>query len=335
MNGWNRGTVAVIRPSSKRWWAIPDAQVAERERRFARGLAGREGPRTRFWTTTPPACLLAAVASTALRIGDAQDEQTAATILEPIFEAAQRARPREYQQASQWFPFPDDLAQIWRRFSHPRSSQAALRARRDAREHPVAYELKHVPRALPDELFLPALKPLMVGMYDETARTYAALCLARLAGADSWRAAGRAIGLEPWLARSIPSSASSKLNRAGTKEAFWDEIQQIASAFASTGLVDYSARRRRFGSFDLIPVAEWEAIRREGGVAEGRDDIRRRYASVWLWAVLTGEPWRLARVYRGKPSRSQRTLFNRFTKELLPALRAPLLRYAERLVAEE
>jgi hypothetical protein len=206
------------------------------------------------------------------------------------------------------------------------------RARGGARTRTVGFEPRHVPQLLPDDLYGARLRAPWSRFPEEVGRTYSALGLARLAGAADWHEAAAAIGLD--AARVEPILAKARLALADPLAArrYRAELRAVAERYACEGLVDYAARRRRFADL-LIPEADWETIRAEAGIPRRRGDSRRRNASAWLWAELTGGPWQQAPVFGGRATETPRKLYARFVDDLLPALRGPLLAYGETLVA--
>jgi hypothetical protein len=196
---------------------------------------------------------------------------------------------------------------------------------------PFGFEPRHVPQLLPEDLYGPVLRGLCAGLPDHVGRTHAALCLARFAGAASWREAGAAIGLDEARARAVVANAEPALAEAGARERFWTELGVLAARYGTRDLVDYAARRRLLAAL-VIPPADWERLEAEAGVPRRRGDTRRLNASAWLWAELTLQPWQDAPAFGGRAAETRRKLYARFVARLLPQLRGPLLAYGATLL---
>ncbi len=321
------GTVSYT--SEQAWVAYEehrDQTMRERRRLVAEGISGRNGPRVRYWQRVPESAgLMAAIVPRALRVAgladiscDLNDE------LRPLLARARARQPTTVAALPRWFSFPPDLARAWAdliKETSPRFFSALPRPQAGA--HP-RLEPRHVPRLISEDHYQSHLSELCPGLRADTLRAFASMAILRVLGVPTWDECGGFLGLERDYARRHANNAVVKLNQAGAREAFWRAIAAIHSELDQGELVDYREREVILKNWTVIPIEDWTSIRREASIADDRRGARRRNASAWLWADLTGRHWSEAPAFGGCASESAREVFRRFEKDILPVLRASL-----------
>jgi len=194
----------------------------------------------------------------------------------------------------------------------------------------VLLQYCHIPHVVAEPDYQELIAGFLPGTLPRTGRRYAALALARLCGASSWKDAVSALGIPPQRARALGGFASF---RVGDPTAFWQAVAVLAARLERCGPVDYEARRRLLVNLVVVPPLVWRQVC-GGGVVATRQ--RARNAAGWLWTELTGGYWEDAPALQEAdwPSRPAAwpSLYRRFARTIPAALAAGLLELGTEMV---
>lgn len=333
----SRQDLGALPPAAEEAWQAfefdREATRTQRHRLMAEGIDGRKGPRTRYWHRVPgSAPLMAAILPSALEAGGLEAGECDQQRLVAFAESAWERIPTYAAHLPTFFSFPDDLATEWQALL--RRNHKRLTGRATASFAPrAAYEPRHVPRLLQEELFDQNIRELTATLSETTARAFGSLALVRLSGVYTWREAAEVLGWEHDRGYHIANNAVSKLSASDNRDAFWRAMEGIASSYERTsGLVDYRERERRHGQFSLIPTDAWSEIYLDAGIVDDRHGARRRNASAWVWARITGLDWRSIPPFKGSAGDNARHRYRLFLDAVLPAIKPALITYQCRMI---
>jgi hypothetical protein len=255
--------------------AVVDAFVAD-----CAGRAGARGSNAALRAMPATAPLAAAMLAVAGRILFAADRNQCLGALAPLVRAA--ATPRRlaiyHQMRREGLPGPLTglLEEVVPR--PPRVHGARVRQR--AREGGVPWQVRHVPHLVEADDYRDLVAACMSSTGERIGRRVAALALARLAGAESWRHAAAMMGMAPaWLDLKV----GCRIQDSGT---FWASAAAVGERMASRALVDYAARRRGMVGLLEVPYRVLKPTYRPLHVAV--TEAKCRYAAVWVWITFTG-----------------------------------------------
>jgi hypothetical protein len=322
--------LGALSPSSEYAWLAfeehREKTTAERARMVAEGISGLKGPRVRYWQRVPEnAALMAAIVPTALRLAGLTDtSEPTRALLTPLVHRARERNLRTVARIPDWFSFPADLAAGWAALVASSGTRFAVSSAAQGERAMTRLEPRHVPRLVPEDIFEQHLAGTDVGLSEMTLRRFASIALVRTLGVTTWDECGSLLGHDKLYTRRLVNNAVVKLNASGQRAAVWERIEAIKAQMEHGELVDYRERERIFTDWALISAGEWAAIRRRVGLADDRHGARRRNASAWVWARITGRDWREAPAFGRWASESEREVFRRFEKTLMPCLRSEL-----------
>ncbi|HYR63677.1 MAG TPA: hypothetical protein VET24_13735 [Actinomycetota bacterium] len=134
-----------------------------------------------------------------------------------------------------------------------------------------------------------------------------------------------ALGLPPGPGEQFYRHVINLLRTQGKDRLFYDALVD-ASRWLETQnwTVDYSVRRSVLGHMNLIMGSDWAWACWASGVHPG-GGRRRRHASTWLWAALTGGHLNLAPTADRTHPSTEGDTYKRFLADDLPALEPALL----------
>ncbi|MFN8133115.1 MAG: TniQ family protein [Solirubrobacteraceae bacterium] len=300
--------------------------LSQRSAMRERGQDGRRAPRQRVWVgPAVNAALLAAVLPSAVRISASPE------LVADLAHDTHDLRPRHAASFAAWFHMPDDLAEAWHRALRRRSP----RIKQQLKLNPAApqFDVRFVPRLWPEPLYEAEIAPLVANtrLLARTARAYTSLAVARYLINATWPEAGAALGYSDMRAvRVLANNAVTRLAEAGARESFHAALSAALDGLIKQPAVDYRQREADLAHWNGFTPEEWARIAFDAGIRVGKG--RDRHAAAWLWAQLTGLDWREAPIYGGHPTETDRELFRRFTRDVLPAVEGSLLTFGENLL---
>jgi len=319
--------------------------IADRDGRRARGLDARSGRRSgTTWRTRPALALIAACAPTALSILNSTATDDALAVLVPAFERVKEGAGRETRVntfVSSHQGIPMALSRLYKLASNATARASHQVGIGMASERPALNRLepRHVPQLLWPDRFEDAFAPLITGSYEQHGRRWTSLALVQHIAGIPRRDAVEALGYvgNPDATSKNLSAVWERVVAAGHAEAFGSALRALALDLDSSDapLVDYAERRDRFEDFDLIDEEDFEEVCDEAGKGSGLGG-RRRNASAWLWAHLTGnDPRDSPALAESGETEAIREVYRRWVKADLGAFREPLESYAEALIATD
>jgi hypothetical protein len=258
--------------------AVVDAYVAD-----CAGRAGARGSNAALRAMPATAPLAAAMLAVAAPILFASGRDECVVALAPLVRAVTVSqRPRrlavyhQLRRAGLPGPLTGLLEEVMPR--PPRVHGARVRQR--ARENGVRWEIRHLPHLVEADGYRNLVAAHLSSTGERIGRRIAALALARLAGAESWRHAAAAMGMAPlWLDIKVGCRV---LDSGG----FWASVTEIGERMASQGLVDYAARRQAMATLLEVPYRILKPTYRPRHIAV--TEAKCRYAAVWVWITFTG-----------------------------------------------
>jgi hypothetical protein len=159
----------------------------------------------------------------------------------------------------------------------------------------LAIEFRHIPHLIDSGDYHDVMAAHMPGTTPLAGRYFSALALARLAGAETWVHAVKALhgpGYDRHRNRNIHY-------RIADPDAFWTATRTVADRLLARGRIDYSARRTALSDLYEVPHSVLFPIFNPLALQVTR--TRRRHAAGWIWQRLTGsrahdapayaEPW--------------------------------------------
>ncbi len=196
---------------------------------------------------------------------------------------------------------------------------------------PMLLRCRHVPQVVAEPDYRELIAGFLPDTLPRTGRRYAALALARLCGASSWKDAVSVLGIPQQRARALGQFASFRI---GDPPAFWRAVAALAARLEQRGPVDYQGRRELLADLVVVAPDAWRQVCSDCGVVATRQ--RARNAAGWLWAELTGGYWEDAPALQEAnwPSRPREweSLYRNFARTIPAALAARLLQLGTELV---
>lgn len=146
----------------------------------------------------------------------------------------------------------------------------------------LAIEFRHIPRLIDSDDYHDVMATHLPGTTPLAGRHVSALALARLAGAETWVHAVKALhGPDHDRHRN-----RGILLRIADPDAFWTATRTVADRLLARGLIDYSARRTALSDLYEVPHSVLFPIFRPLDLDVTRR--RQRHAAGWIWQRLTG-----------------------------------------------
>jgi len=205
-----------------------------------------------------------------------------------------------------------------------------------------------IPELAPEAIYGAGFASMLSGTSEPIGRAFAALALARLAGATTWAGAGSFLGMDPDRQARLSVHLPTRLAAAGFRESFWTAVRAWGDELTrDPHRPHYGVRREALRGLTSIEGGVWRQMCALAGVRTGRSAAKARNAAVWVWAEVTGGDWRFSppltavdtRPAGSTPDgRSVRSCLHddyvRFCIHRLPALRPHLEAYARELAAK-
>ncbi|MFJ4912891.1 TniQ family protein [Streptomyces sp. NPDC088726] len=243
------------------------------ERRFIGG-AGHIGAKPQ--TAAQAAAVLALTA----HLLDAPDRETSTRRLAPWARrlAERRATEHKGNDPLRELRRPPVLEQmLTAAVPHPSRLLAPLRT-----TPTLAIEFRYIPHLIDLDDYHDVMATQLPGATPLAGRHLCALALARLAGAESWDHAAKALngpGHDHYRKRGVPQ-------RIADPEAFWTATRTVADRLLARGLIDYYARRTALSDLYEVPYSVLFPIFYPLALDVTRS--RQRHAAGWIWQRLTG-----------------------------------------------
>ena len=156
------------------------------------------------------------------------------------------------------------------------------------RHHPHAFEPHHIPQLFWLEYWNAFLADILPTRRLRAARQFASLALVRLCWKGTWANAATALDLPIGPSQDTASTFVLRLNEEGNLRVFVGALRNVARDCATPSrrvrLIDYAARRAALATMRTISVSKWHRLTGEANAPA----TSRQYASIWLWAELTG-----------------------------------------------
>jgi hypothetical protein len=286
-----RGLVALMRHAgtAPTGVTLPGDEQAVLEDHLAAPTVGGgvRGYNARPHTAVMSVAVLAALAPLVAAAGD--DELLAR--LEPVIDASNRRRSDSGHNPLKRVALPDVVRRaIAPTYAHARVARHAHQPRREASATNMTggpanssdLAPQHVPQLLPSSIYQDHIRAHLPGTAEVTGRRYAALGLARLAGAPSWGKAAAALGGDPVRAARLADVLSRRLQDPGE---FWTALDTAAEHLAAAG-IDYRARERALRTLREVDPRALPDEARLAFVPWTRP--RRRHAATWVWVEVGG-----------------------------------------------
>ncbi|GAB3438910.1 hypothetical protein GCM10027517_11710 [Phycicoccus ginsengisoli] len=143
-----------------------------------------------------------------------------------------------------------------------------------------------IPTLVPVQQYNRYIVEHLPGTATTTGRRFAALSVARLAGANTWANAGRALGLGDAGSTHVADVIGRRIS---DPDQYW---RSVAAVLAELGMepVDYRARIASLAGLRSIPASTWTQLTTARAVFR-YTTARSRHAAAWVWAEHTGGPW--------------------------------------------
>ncbi|MEV4501885.1 TniQ family protein [Streptomyces klenkii] len=140
----------------------------------------------------------------------------------------------------------------------------------------------YLPRVVPAADYADLIAHHLTGTTAASGRRFAALALARLAGASTWQQAAADLARNPQKTAHV---ASVLVSRIPAPDAFWKAIEQLAVRTEQRGPINYEARRCDLAGLTDVPGAVLRDPRQP--LKHIATMQRRRHAAAWVWERLT------------------------------------------------
>ena len=242
--------------------------------------AGARGSRAALRAMPATAPLAAAMLAVATPILFASDRDECLGALAPLVRAAATARRVDIFHQLRREGLPGPLTSLLEEVMPRPARVHGARVRQRAREGGVRWEIPHLPHLVQADDFRDLVAAHLSSTGERIGRRLAALALARLAGAESWRHAVAAMDMAPmWLDLDVVS-------RIRDSGGFWASTAAVGERMTSRGLVDYAARRRATAGLLEVPYRVVKPTYRPLHIAV--TEAKCRYAAVWVWTTFTG-----------------------------------------------
>ncbi|MEJ8814258.1 hypothetical protein WKW77_24445 [Variovorax ureilyticus] len=184
------------------------------------------------------------------------------------------------------------------------------------------YEARHVPQLFPMRDYEKNFLSFFNGAAENFARRFCSLAAVKLLG-FTWPKSAAALEL-PTSATGYANAMVAKLGRDGNYEQFMEVLRDWAASLSeSNRKVDYQMRRDALRSTTVFLRSTWRRMCAEGGIDEGRNETRNRFAAAWAWADATEGDWLLAPGLNGVGG-DRRQRYLRTIDVLGPAMKAAL-----------
>ncbi|MFD0064151.1 TniQ family protein [Streptomyces sp. NPDC056690] len=311
---------------------LPDeAAEAFTAEQHARQRAPRGGAGTQMGAIPPAAAHAAAVLALTEPMLLGPDQRSSSDLLsEWIGRSVARRRTPGKGDPLRAVPRPACLEPLVRAAAPPATRVAGALAARPALA--VAFTADHLPHLVDADDYTDLLAQHLPGTAPASGRRLAALCLARLAGAPSWKQAADDLAMDPIKAA---RAANTLVQRITDPNAFWDSVEQLARRHHRRGLVDYGARRQALATLTAVPHAVLYPVCRP--LDHDVTLQRRRHAAAWVWQHFTGGDVREApacapRLWPSASTESVREGWRRFAAWVPDTAAAQLTTYGHSLL---
>ncbi|MFF6794498.1 TniQ family protein [Streptomyces filamentosus] len=307
---------------------LPVPESARRELATAAVKRSAGGFAAALRTMPPSVDLTLAVLAAAEPVLSASDSDALRSALDPWVRAAVARRREVKHNPLRGLPLPGALAQAYEQAIGPLSRVAG--AARTAAP-PVALRFHRIPHLMDEDDYASLIAAHLPGVAPVNGRRLAALALARLAGADSWPAAARALEMHAGRADRVSGVMVRCISDA---DAFWQAIAEAGRRLENREPVDYARRRRVLADLDEITrTVLLDAYRSLGLPVTTR---RRRNAAIWLWTHFTGGDAREAPAYTADEHANGASVtdsWRRFLLRIPPSVTDALIAYGTDLLA--
>ncbi len=197
-----------------------------------------------------------------------------------------------------------------------------------------ALEFRYLPQLVAEDDYLDLIAVALPGAVPAGGRRFAALALARLCGAMSWRDAARALDLEVPRSQSIACRMACFVTG---PEQLWRGVAAVAERLRQRGPVDYRARRQALSGLVTIPVGVLSTAYRRHGQSAPTNPRLGSCAAGWLWTQLTSGSLRDAPAlapasWPDTPATVRRKTVRRLVAALPPPVAAELLAWGHSLL---
>ncbi|MEV5568056.1 hypothetical protein AB0L54_35165, partial [Streptomyces sp. NPDC052196] len=298
VSGWEWFTAlsslaAVIRFAAPLCPLVDELAVPESARRELVTVTSRRsagGFASALRTMPPNTELTLAVLAAVEPILGASSPEAVAAAMEPWVTAAVARRRKIKHNPLRHLPLPGPLAAAYERAVPPLSRVAG--AARTVTV-PAGLVLDHIPQLLDECDYTELVAAHLPGTAPVSGRRLAALALARLAGANSWAAAARALQMDAYLAGRVSDVV---VRRVADTDKFWQAIVQAGKRMQQREVVNYAHRRRVLADLQEVPHAVLFAACHPLGLPVTAR--RQRSAAIWVWTALTGGDARDAPAFR-------------------------------------
>ncbi|WP_171052817.1 TniQ family protein [Streptomyces marianii] len=270
--------------------ALPVPESARRELATATVNRSAGGFASRIRTMPPTVDLTLAVLAAVAPVLSAADTDALRSALDPWVKAAVARRREDGHNPLRGVPLPGPLAGAYEQASGPMSRVAGVTRTTAPR---IALPFHRIPQLLDAEDYASLIAPHLTGAARASGRRLASMAVARLAGADTWAAAARALEMPAGRAARVSNVMVSYI---GDADAFWQAVAEAARRLESREPVDYARRRRILAGLDEIPHEVLFAVCRPHNLLV--TTRLRRITAIWLWTHLTGGHAREAPAYR-------------------------------------
>ncbi|WP_185392593.1 TniQ family protein [Streptomyces rutgersensis] len=305
--------------------AVPESARRELATATSRRSAG--GFASALRTMPPSVELTLAVLAAVEPVLSATSPDAVAEAMEPWAKAAVARRRKVKHNPLRNLPLPGPLSRAYEQAIPPLSRVAG--AARTVTV-PAVLSLDHIPQLLDEGDYTDLVERHLPGTAPASGRRLAALALARLAGADSWAAAARALEMDAHRAARVADVVVRRITDTGT---FWQAIAQAGARLLRRGAVDYARRRRVLAHLHEIPHPVLFAAYRPLGLPV--TPRRQRSAAIWVWTTLTGGDARDAPAYAADSHANTESVaenWRRFRTRLPPSVADALTAYGTDLL---
>lgn len=310
---------------------MPEALDAFAAENAARAAVPTGAAKFRAMPASPAVCaaVLTAVAPSLLAL----DEDGAAAALRPWAEAAQRQRElRGHHNPLRAAPLPEQLGRILAKVTPSRHRLIGAQARLQPRR--AAWETRHIPHLVNQDDYIELVFPHLPRTSALEGRRIAALALARVAGAPTWREAAQSLGMDRPDIRALCDRAAKRI---ADPDAFWTAVLSLGARLAGRGLIDFAARRAALAGLLDVPASALAGAARRAHLPI--TPARRRLAAAWLWTDVTSGDYRdapaLTQGWEAATTASRRTSYQRFATALPAAWAQALTGHGIRLLTKK